>query len=127
MSSRVALPTPPAGGAPLATEESFKLPSRPPATAAPVVVCLYKATDCATDLYGRFQGSPLWQVQVVHEASGGPSTFRHLFEASVATGACANREGAGADRRANPCSRVSARASTRFSRTCAAKKSGTGA
>ena len=75
MSPRVAPATPPAGGAPLATEESFKLPSRPPATAAPVVVCLYKATDCATDLYGRFQGSPLWQVQVVHEASDGPIMF----------------------------------------------------
>ena len=93
MSSRVAPPTPPAGGVPFATVESFKLPSRPPATAAPVVVCLYKATGCATDLYGRFQDLPLWQVQVVHEASDGPNVFRNMFEASVAVTAGTNRGG----------------------------------
>ena len=77
----------------MATVESFQLPTRPPASTAPVVVCLYKATGCATDLYGRFQDLPLWQVQVVHEASDGPNVFRNMFEASVAVTAGTNRGG----------------------------------
>ena len=105
MSSRVALASPPAGGAPLANEESFNLPSRqasfklplrPPASAAPVVVCLYKATDCATDLYDRFQDSPLWQVQVQHEAPDEPSISENgLKPTSTRAPALTGKEGLG--------------------------------
>ena len=46
-----------------------RTPSRLPAV-APVVVCIYKVTDCAGDVWDRYstQDVPLWQCQIDHAA-----------------------------------------------------------